>query len=152
MTRNTVQSFWSKVSGQSDPLTCWIWSGVVGTGYGLIKWNGKNRSAHRLAWSLTFGDIPEHLCVCHNCDTPLCCNPNHLFLGTVQDNNADMVKKKRHARGVTHGRAKITQADADHIRSLSSTISQSDIARRFSMSRAQIQNIIFKRHWVAAGT
>lgn len=70
------------------PITesgCWIWMGSsFNSGYGCIKLNGKTRSAHRLAWELYNGPIPKKLFVLHKCDVPLCCRPDHLYLGTPQ--------------------------------------------------------------------
>lgn len=94
------QRFWAKVRvGAADE--CWPWTGARAHGYGRIRTIGKRFCrAHRLAYALAHGD-PGPLLVCHRCDNPLCCNPAHLFLGTVQDNNLDRDAKHR-ARG-RHG-------------------------------------------------
>jgi hypothetical protein len=81
-----------------DPSHCWLWVGTVGTdGYGKFWCNGKTTHAHRAAYEVTYGPIPDTdaRLVCHNCDTPLCCNPLHLFLGTHKDNMDDMTAKGR---------------------------------------------------------
>lgn len=97
----TLESrFWSKVK-RGDPADCWMWTGARAHGYGRIRTIGKRFCrAHRLAYALAHGD-PGPLLVCHRCDNPLCVNPAHLFLGTVQDNNLDRDTKHR-ARG-RHG-------------------------------------------------
>jgi hypothetical protein len=64
--------------------------------YGVITVGGKAEGAHRAAWTAFNGDIPAGMFVCHRCDNPLCCNPNHLFLGRHEDNMADMMSKNRH--------------------------------------------------------
>lgn len=92
--------FWAKVQkGGTDE--CWLWTGTRGHGYGRIRTVGKRFArAHRIAYALTHGD-PGPLLVCHKCDTPLCCNPAHLFLGTNLDNSLDRNAKHR-SRG-RHG-------------------------------------------------
>lgn len=85
---------------------CWLWTGAaLRSGYGSFRWSpGKVVSAHRAAWMLMEGD-PGALHVLHTCDTPLCVNFSHLFLGTAKDNAADKVAKGRHPNSrMTHCR------------------------------------------------
>jgi hypothetical protein len=78
------------------PAGCWVWTGsVVGYGYGQIKVNGRQLKTHRYVYEQLVGDIPDGMFVCHKCDNPPCCNPDHLFLGTPRDNTQDMVQKGR---------------------------------------------------------
>lgn len=76
---------------------CWIWKGCRNwANYGTMRKNGKNAFTHRIAWEIYKGEIPKGLFVLHRCDNPPCCNPEHLFLGTPQDNSRDMTAKGRH--------------------------------------------------------
>ena len=87
--------FWRFVSKENS---CWLWTGKLNPdGYGLIRPNPTKEKvgAHRISWTLHNGPIPTGLCVLHKCDKPSCVNPDHLFLGTVQDNVDDMRIKGR---------------------------------------------------------
>lgn len=98
--------FWAKVQ-KTD--SCWLWVGANnGQGYGALKVSGRNVRAHRYAYTLHKGPIPEGLCVCHTCDVRNCVNPDHLWIGTMADNNLDKEIKGRanHPKGDKHGRRK----------------------------------------------
>lgn len=80
-----------------NPISgCWMWTKSKNPLYGQACFGGKKILAHRLSWEL-WNDrkIPSGLCICHHCDVPACCNPKHLFLGTVKDNVQDAIKKGR---------------------------------------------------------
>lgn len=95
------KNFWGMVKKKQNG--CWIWIGPRRTdGYGYMRRNGTNQSSHRISYEFHFGEIPIGLLVCHHCDTPLCVNPKHLFLGTNKDNMQDASKKGRMASGDRH--------------------------------------------------
>jgi hypothetical protein len=105
-------------------------------------WNqGRMHLAHRVAWGLERGPIPEGLCVLHRCDNPPCVRVDHLFLGTVGDNNADRDAKGRHValRGEEHGSAKLTEAQVAAIRELASAdVPQALIAQAVGISQSYV--------------
>jgi hypothetical protein len=100
----TEERFWAKVDRSGGPDACWLWT--AGTfrlrnGYGKFGADpaaSRTVYAHRFAYELSHGPIPPGLLVCHHCDNPPCCNPAHLFLGTIADNMRDMSDKGRAAR------------------------------------------------------
>lgn len=82
------------------PTGCWEWQAFRHKkGYGLTTYRRTNLAAHRLAYTIVVGPIPEGQLVCHRCDNPPCCNPAHLFLGTMVDNAQDSADKMRHFNG-----------------------------------------------------
>lgn len=97
--QEVIERFWKRTDKALNG--CWIWAGAVwgNNSYGCVKFNGRTWNAHRLAYSLEKGEIPAGLCVLHACDTPLCVNPDHLFLGTQKDNIADRARKGRTSNG-----------------------------------------------------
>lgn len=87
--------FWDRVAKRA-PDECWPYTGSTrANGYGRLRLHGKYELAHRLAYRFSVGEIKDDLNVCHTCDNPPCCNPNHLFLGTDVDNARDKVAKGR---------------------------------------------------------
>lgn len=89
-----VLRFWSHVASRADG--CWEWTGARGrAGYGYFSIKDRRFFAHRLAFALVNGPIPPGLFVCHRCDNPPCCRPDHLFLGTTRDNVVDAMRKGR---------------------------------------------------------
>lgn len=112
------RTFWSHVDKSGE---CWTWTGSRNAkGYGHAGRHGRVRAAHRIAWELTHGPIPDGLFVCHTCDNPPCVNPAHLWLGTNDDNMRDMAEKGRAPGrpGEQNPHAVLTVADVFAIRAV----------------------------------
>lgn len=107
-------------------------------GYGQIHWGGITAYAHRVAWELKNGPIND-LYVLHRCDNRKCVNPDHLFLGTFDENMADMVAKKRQAHGTRNGHAKLSDEDILDIKR--STELQANIATKYGVTQGHISAI-----------
>ena len=146
MKKNTERDFWSATSKRRNG--CLEFIGATTRGYGVFRLRGKTWKAHRLAWTLVRGDIPDGIFVCHHCDNRRCVNPVHLFLGTPADNAADMVKKGRSKGcakgsqrwlGESNGRCKLTDTQVVEIRASIET--HKGIARRLGVSDRQIRRI-----------
>lgn len=88
--------FWSKVDKSGGSDSCWPWTAGQSRGYGVIGHDGKSLVASRVAYELTKGVIPSGMLACHTCDNPLCCNPDHIFVGEHQDNMDDRMAKGRY--------------------------------------------------------
>lgn len=146
--------FWSNIN-IGNPYDCWEWKSMEGTGeYAQTHYNGKNVPCHRKAYELFYEKkIPDGMCICHHCDNPPCCNPYHLFLGTVQDNVDDREAKGRnkmpHSKGEDHGHHKLTEDSVRQIRSLYATGKHSyrSLGDIYGVSFGQIRHIIKGRDW-----
>lgn len=98
---------------------CWEWNGSRSRlGYGTMRHNGQTTECHRVSYQVFVGDIPEGLCVRHRCDNRSCSNPEHLELGTHQDNMKDMVSRNRSVKGENIEVSKLKPDDVRVIRDI----------------------------------
>lgn len=166
-----MERFWSKVN-KTD--SCWLWIGSTdSSGYGSFSVkDGKGRkvwSAHRFAYTQLVDAIPDGMLVCHHCDTPRCVNPDHLFLGTDADNNADMIRKGRNRhptgdqhgthtkpesvrRGSSNGLAKLTEDQVLEIRNryAKGGVSQTALAKEFNVHQGTISKVVLNKSYTLA--
>jgi hypothetical protein len=144
---NTPESFWSRVDRTGE---CWLWTGSIDakTGYGRLHYQGRQVTAHRLAYELVRGPVPAGLYVCHSCDNRPCCRPSHFWAGTYADNMRDAFDKGRIQRGEAHGNAKLRPAAVLLIRALRAAgVPGVVIARRFDVNPNTVYNIAAGRIW-----
>jgi hypothetical protein len=133
-----------------DKNGCWNFTGPFGHfGYGKLKLKDMTFTAHRVMAHLTLKAImSETDIVAHKCDNPKCINPEHLFITTYAGNSADMVSKKRSAKGEKHGNSKLTERMVKNIREqYQSGKTLSQIAPQFSVTDGCIQAIVKRRTW-----
>ncbi len=145
--------FWSRVD-MAGLDECWPWKGRrQWAGYGAFSADGKEWRANRIAWHLANGAIEEGLKVLHRCDNPPCCNPRHLFLGTMADNCVDRdtkgrgVPPKRVVGEATTG-AKLTAQDVLDIRRRAEAgETYVSIARSYPVNKGAISKIVRRERW-----
>ena len=99
-----MERFWNKTEQAGD---CLLWTAAKNSdGYGIFSFDKKVEGAHRVSWILSNGEIPDGLSVLHKCDVRACVNPEHLFLGTQDDNMKDAARKGRIVRSEKAGAQK----------------------------------------------
>jgi hypothetical protein len=144
----TPVRFWAHTKPADNG--CIEWMGAPQKfGYGVVRVDGEQRKAHRHAWILTHGAIPDGLFICHRCDNKICVNPEHLFLGTAHDNMRDMSKKGRSAGSRRKGEAHpMVRLSADQVRDIRSRYQNrarygnaSQLASEYGVSRRWIWQV-----------
>lgn len=147
--------FWSKVDQSGD---CWLWGGArqsrnrYGTGgYGTLIRHGRQVYAHRHAYELAVGPIPDGMEILHQCDNPPCVNPAHLRVGTHAENMAEVRERgrSRPAIGERSGSARLTEAAVREIRRVygHDGASAKDLAQRFGVHRESIYAVVLGKSW-----
>lgn len=144
---------------------CIEWQGSISqAGYGQISIDCKSVLVHRLSWNIFNGKIPKGLFICHKCDNPKCCNPDHLFLGTPKDNMQDAWAKGRmgtpksmqemslgikdHIKGEKHSGSKLKEKHVREILVLNGLgVKDKELGVKFGVSHSTINDVIHNRTW-----
>lgn len=163
------EHFWNKVNKTTNDNDCWLWTaGQISRkrkhNYGAFYFENKRIPAHIFSYIMAYGEIPKGLIVRHKCDTALCCNPNHLEIGTHKDNTQDMLKRKRHQFGENHyskrtpgktlkgskiGTSKLTEKQVIDIRNSYKLNEKTDyqLARKYDIDITTVQRILQRKTW-----
>lgn len=144
-----IQKFFSLVSIGDRKEDCWLWMGSsLPKGYGRFYANGKMNYAHRFAYETWVGQIPDGHFICHHCDNPSCCNPDHLFAGTQKDNMRDCAEKGRvhitlgRWAGIKNPKSKLTNESRFAIEAaLKNGDRPTYVAERFGISKVRASQI-----------
>jgi hypothetical protein len=141
------------------PSGCWEWQrGRSRAGYGQLHAGGRTHYVHRLVYAAIYGEIAPGIEVCHRCDNPPCCNPDHLFAGTHAENMADARRKgrigvfraplERVPRGERHYRARLTEEDVRQMRGLyAAGGALSAIARYMGLPLGTVHDVLHRKTW-----
>lgn len=130
---------------------CWLWLGHIEQGgYGKARFRRRAYRAHRLSWEAFHGPIQDGLFVCHRCDNPACVNPDHLWLGTHEENMQDMRDKGRapfgtDQRGESNPFCRLTEEIVRKVRAASGTCPE--IAIRFGLNKWTVHDVRARRTW-----
>ncbi len=141
-----IARYWTKVD-VGGPDDCWPWKAACVVGYGAFRVGGKTVRSHRVAIFLSSGKDPAPYLACHACDNPPCCNPAHLFTGTLIDNALDRDRKGRGVIGTKNGQSKLSERDVEEIKKLCGQKSYSEIGKLFNITPGAISMIRHGLRW-----
>lgn len=131
---------------------CWLYTGGLNRdGYGRISFAHTPLRAHRVAWIVAYGPVPDGKHVCHACDNRACVNPRHLWLGDHDANMADLKRKGRRLsspliRGERNGRSMVTEHEVRLIRA--DKRPQAQVAADYNIHPTTVAQIRLRKTWL----
>ncbi len=163
--QSQMDRFYSKVNKLNSG--CWEWKGTMRGKYGIFSYQRKTYTAHRWFYEVIKNiKIPREIFACHKCDNPKCVNPDHIFLGTHQDNMRDAYAKKRMwgqkhhdlsiirakkmgliYRGENHGLSKLTEDQVVSIFEMRKSMSSRKIGKQLGVCESNIRSIVKGLSW-----
>lgn len=127
---------------EGQPDECWLWqASTMTSGHGYFD----QTSAHRIAYELEHGEVPDDAHVLHKCGTRHCVNPRHLYVGSHDDNMQDRLDDGNYARGEAATRGKLTVDEVRQIRSADATYGE--LADQYDVSKRTINDIVNHNTW-----
>lgn len=148
-----VRNFWKRVHKLGNESGCWIWEGAENVnGYGQMSIYApryRQFRCHRISLAIHGVEFSDEDVVCHKCDTPLCVNPNHLFVGNQLDNLRDCRQKNRHMKGNMNPISKLTPEAVREIREVAKEGygSQRRMAKKYRVSEGVISEAVSGKTW-----
>lgn len=153
LTPRAIRNFWKKVHKLGNESGCWIWGGAEHScGYGQMSFSipyVRQFRCHRLSLAIHGIEFSDRDVVCHKCDTPLCVNPTHLFVGTHALNHLDCVAKRRHVMGEMSSNAKLSAEAVREIRECAKSEKgwQRKMMEKYGVSKSVVSCAAHKRTW-----
>lgn len=148
--QNLAEAFAYHQEGKPPrPNECWEWRGYrTPDGYGRFVFEMKNIPAHRAAYQVYNGPIPNGMVIRHTCDTPPCVNPAHLLVGKPADNVRDRTERDRTCKGSDKPQSKLCEADVRDIRRrYAAGESQYKLKDEYGVAQNTIWSIVHRITW-----
>lgn len=157
--KNVAERFWDKVDKNGPTPAhapelgpCWLWLGhLTGGGYAQFSVGQKQFPAHKFSWMMAHGPVKDGKLIRHRCDVRHCVNPAHLIPGSQLENMRDMISRgrARPSRGEKNGGAKLTNDQAVSIKKeyQLTSATQTDLGKRYGVSRRAIGMIVLGQRW-----